>query len=162
MTLPSATHRACLKGWGYLIFFWIFQWYYYLQYAGVLSCNSSALSPIASPGLSSGTPTLIHSAKPQLLWMLPSWLQNQHYLDVPFTATFSFQPTYNFCYLWNTSSEILTYFSLLCKEVFSHITSGNWVIKLSSSIRFHIYLVITINNFIFTKYISKIFFKSTK
>lgn len=56
--------------------------------AGVPCCNWAALWPIAFSGPSSGTPVLPYNAKPQLLPMAPSHLQNQH-LQLPAQGTTS-------------------------------------------------------------------------
>lgn len=56
-----------------------------LLYHGIPRAAEAVPSPVAFPGLSSGTLTLSHSAKPQLLSMTPSilprlHLQNQHHV----------------------------------------------------------------------------------
>lgn len=56
-----------------------------------LCCNWAVPSPLASPGLYSGTPALSHSAKPQPLSMTPSCLQNQHPLGDSYTTKLSCQ-----------------------------------------------------------------------
>lgn len=59
--------------------------------AGLPCCNWAVFSPLASPGLSSGTPALPHSIKSQLLLMTPSPFQNQIHLGDSYTAKFSCQ-----------------------------------------------------------------------
>jgi hypothetical protein len=86
----------------------IFPWYWHFQNNGVLCCNWATLSPVTyhrlslwcqastslhdpfSPGPSTDTkaapsPMASHSAKPQLLSMIPSCIQNQYHLGNSYT-----------------------------------------------------------------------------
>lgn len=70
--------------------------------SGVPCCNWTALSPIDSPGLSSGTAAPPHSAEPRLLSMTTSSFK-QHYLSDSHTTKFSYSMRYNFSHLWSTA-----------------------------------------------------------
>lgn len=68
-----------------------FSRYWSLQNISVSCCNWATFSPIVSPGLSSGTPALLHNARPQLLSTTPYCFQNQHLLGDSYTAECSCQ-----------------------------------------------------------------------
>lgn len=94
--LPSTVHTVVSKvqpssPWMFL-FLAVVPWYWHLIKVFNGNCTDLSLvasSPIAfHQWLSSGTPAFPHSAKPQLLPMTTSWLQNQYHLGDSYTTKF--------------------------------------------------------------------------